>query len=120
MFRFATAFALLTATPLMAETPPMVLTQVDGSAPGYDATLALDRPGFVRGRAPCNSYSARQTATLPDFKAEQVVSTKVACPDLSAEQRFFDLLRQMDRAEPTAEGLTLTGAGHRMVFSRLP
>jgi heat shock protein HslJ len=48
------------------------------------------------------------------------MSTKMACPELAAEQRFFELLGQMDHAEQAGALLTLTGAGHVMEFSSPP
>lgn len=116
MFRLALALAL---TPLaaLAETG-WPLTLVDGAAPGYSATLALDQSGQVHGRSPCNRYSGSLTDALPEFRVEALMSTRMACADLAAEQAFFDLLGRMERAERADRMLTLTGDGHVMVFTQ--
>jgi len=121
MTRFAlTALALMIATPLQAQTEGLVLTLLDGAAPGFEATLSFEQPGMVFGRAPCNRYSAQLDAPLPAFKPKAIMSTRMACPALDAEQQFFDLLGQMDQAELGDGVVTLTGAGHVMVFSSRP
>lgn len=121
MTRLAVALtAALTPFAVQAAHTGWPLTLVDGQTPGFTATLALDQPGKVHGRAPCNRYSGSLTATLPAFRVEAVISTKMACADMAAEQRFFDLLDQMDHAEQVGDVLTLTGAGHEMVFSSRP
>lgn len=127
MTRFAPTFLLvvLVASPLAAQTDPpdipaWALTQLDGADPGFEASIALDQPGMVRGRGPCNRFTAPQNAVLPDFRVDAIMSTKMACPHSAAEQQFFDLLSQMDQAEQSDSILILTGAGHRLVFSSLP
>ena len=121
MTRFAltAALALGLASPVAAQ-DLLTLTLLDGGTPPYTATLGLQKPGVVQGRGPCNSYSAPLTADLPAFKIAEIMATKMACPDLAAEQQFFDLLRQMDHVDQTADSVTLTGAGHELVFSSLP
>jgi heat shock protein HslJ len=96
------------------------LILVDGAEPGYPATLSMDQPGQVYGRAPCNRYSGSMIGSLPAFRVETVMSTKMACSDGEAEQKFFDLLSRIDQAEQADGMLTLTGAGHELVFSSLP
>lgn len=118
MTRLALSFAFLIPTAATAADTSWPLALVDGVPPGYVATLSMDQPGQVHGRAPCNRYSGSMTEGLPAFKVEAVMSTKMACADMEAEQQFFDLLVQMDRAEQSEDALTLTGAGHQMVFSR--
>ena len=112
-----TALALVLASPLAAETP---LTLLDGQPPGFMATLSLDDAGLVQGRAPCNRYSARWMGPLPTITLDAILSTKMACPEIDAEQRFFELLSLMDHAETAGDSVTLSGAGHVLVFSRLP
>ena len=116
----ATVLALMFTSPLAAETSLPVLTLLDGAPPGLAASLLLDPAGSIAGRGPCNRYSAPQMADLPAFKVETIISTKMACADLAAEQLFFDLLTQMEHAEQSGGVLSLTGAGHVMVFSSRP
>lgn len=117
MIRLAFALTLTPFAACAADTG-WPLTLVDGAAPGYTATLALDQRGQVHGRAPCNRYSGSMTGTLPDFRVEAVMSTKMACADMAAEQAFLDLLTRMERAEKGDGVLTLTGDGHVMVFTQ--
>jgi len=123
MARFALtlSLALLTgSTPLVAQDAPdpaWPLTLIDGQSPGFSATLSLDQPGFVRGRGPCNGYSARLTGTLPAVALGAIRSTKMACPDLAAERAFFALLGGIDTIIATQTALTLSGNGHVMVFA---
>lgn len=122
MTRTAAALCALLATPLAAQSnppdsPDWPLVWLDGAEPGFAATLNREQDGLLRGRGPCNSYSAAVTGEPPAFKIEAVQSTKMACPDLAAEQRFFDLLPQMTHAGQLDGNLTLTGNGHVMVFS---
>ncbi len=111
-------FVLAGATALQAET--LTLTLVDGAPPAYAATVNLDTPDAVFGRGPCNRYSARLTGDLPAFRPEPIIATRMACPDLAAEQQFFVLLGQMEMADQQDGMLTLTGGEHVLVFSRLP
>ncbi len=100
-----------------APDPAWPLMLLDGQSPGFSATLSLDQPGFVRGRGPCNGYSAELTGTLPAITVGVVRSTRMACPDLAAEQTFFALLGGIDTIIATQTALTLSGDGHEMVFA---
>lgn len=118
MIRHALAACALAATPLSAETAAP-LTLLDGAAPGFAASASLTE-GVLQGRAPCNRYTARLTGPETGFAVDAILSTKMACSEMAAEQRFFDVLSQMTQAEQTDAGLRLTGGGHELVFSSLP
>ncbi|MBO9468440.1 META domain-containing protein [Tropicibacter sp. R15_0] len=94
------------------------LTQIDGADFGADATLIFPKAGRVTGRAPCNSWSAPQTAPYPWFDLGPVAATKMACPDLAAEQRFFDHLAKMSISEVSGDVLVLSNdQGGEMIFT---
>ena len=97
------------------------LVELDGNPFPARATIAFPSKGKVTGQAPCNSYGATQTAPLPWFKLEQIISTKMACPDLAAEQRFFSALGEMTLAETLGDTMILTSdEGREMVFKTAP
>jgi heat shock protein HslJ len=46
----------------------------------------------VSGRAPCNSYSATYVELGESIKFSPIVSTKMACDELSLENQYFEAL----------------------------
>lgn len=68
------------------------LTEIGGAAYARPATLNFPEPGRIAGQAPCNSYSATMTAPYPWFDAEQIVTTRMSCPDMAAERVFLEAL----------------------------
>ncbi|WP_168733040.1 META domain-containing protein [Aliigemmobacter aestuarii] len=100
--------------------PEWMLVAIDGQAFGARATIDFSEPGRVTGEAPCNRWFAGQPGTLPDLKITGIGATRMACPDLGAEQAFFEALEQMTRAEITGPvNMTLTGEkGGTMEFVR--
>lgn len=60
---------------------------------GKDITLMLDsEKSKVSGKAPCNSYSGSYNEARGQIKFMNVVSTKMACEDLTIEGEFFAML----------------------------
>lgn len=97
------------------------LSEIDGTAFAARATISFPAPGKIAGDAPCNRYSGNQAAPYPWFRAERILSTKRACPDLAAEQAFFAALEQVTLAEAQGEVLILSAPeGPVMVFARQP
>lgn len=94
------------------------LISIDGTPYEARASLSLDGTASLSGRGPCNSFGARQEASLPDLRITSLFATRRMCPEIDAERRYFDMLKRMTRAEETAAGLVLTGGGHRMVFTK--
>ena len=93
------------------------LTEFNGKAVDYAATIRFLNSGEVRGQGPCNRYSARQTAPLPWFEVEDIAATRRACEDLDDETAFFEGLIRMDFSEVSGSTLILTNAGgEQMVF----
>lgn len=41
------------------------LTEIDGKAVSYNATLRFPEPGQIAGDAPCNGYSGAMTVPYP-------------------------------------------------------
>ena len=93
------------------------LTELGGAPFPARATLTFPEQGQIAGKAPCNSYSATQSAPYPWFEVGPVAATKRACPDLPAEAAFFDALARVTLAEVAGEVLILsTEDGFEMVF----
>ncbi len=90
------------------------VAMVDGTPPGWTATLNLSEPGQVFGQAPCNRYSGPLTQEGRSFRPGKLAATRMACPNLQAEDEFFRLLRGIDTADHRPGLLVLTGGGHEM------
>ncbi|MEL6647462.1 MAG: META domain-containing protein [Pseudomonadota bacterium] len=94
-----------------------VLQEIDGAEFEARAVLEFPEEGAITGQAPCNTFSGQQTVPYPWFKAENLAVTRKACPDLSAENMFFEALQAMTLAEVGADTLFLSNdAGRKMVF----
>lgn len=94
------------------------LIEIDG-APVSNPNVTLEFPeeGRLSGQGPCNSYSGQQSAPYPWFKAESILSTKRACPDLALESAYFEALAAMQISEVSGRVLILTNEDERsLVF----
>ncbi|MDZ7710362.1 MAG: META domain-containing protein [Roseovarius sp.] len=99
------------------QTTTWVLHSLDGTPVSARATLTFPGEGVIAGEAPCNRYSAQQTVPYPWFAAERIISTKRACPDLDAENRYLRALSEMTLSEVAGETLILSNdAGREMLF----
>lgn len=97
------------------------LVSLDGISFRETATLDISKPGWIRGRAPCNTYTASQTAPYPWFEIGPIATTKRACPAQVSETNFFEALGQMTIAEFGNGLLILTNTdGREMVFQSPP
>lgn len=93
------------------------LVELDGSAFTARATLTFPEPGKIAGQAPCNSYHGKMDAPYPWFDAEQMITTRMACPDLQAETAFMAALSEMSLSEVSGDTMILTNdAGREMLF----
>ena len=93
------------------------LTELYGQSVTAHATITFPDQGQARGVAPCNSWSASQTAPYPWFRLGPIAATRRACADLVNEQRFFDALSGMTLAEVQGPVLILSNDdGREMVF----
>ncbi|OBY27791.1 META domain-containing protein [Leisingera sp. JC1] len=94
-----------------------LLQSIDGDTFAADATLTFPEPGKIAGRAPCNSFSGSQTAPYPWFETGPLAVTRMACPELEAEDAFLNALQGMTLSEVTGDVLILSNeAGREMLF----
>lgn len=116
------ALAVTACTTAQAQDPTGIeweLLAIDGQVVDIPATLSVDGEGNVSGKAPCNRYTGRNQASLPDLKLGGVAATRMACDRLADEQVFFDALSAMTRLERLDDRtLVLTGPdGRSMEFA---
>jgi len=82
-------------------------------------TISFPEEGRIAGQAPCNRYFANQTVPLPWFEVKELGSTKMACPELAMEGRYFELLQKMTTAEITGDTLILkSDNGQTLVYAQ--
>ena len=120
------AFALaLVPAMSSAQDPALTITGIDwqllaldGQVTDAPATLRLEADGTLAGAAPCNRWSAMNTATLPTLTLSPIRATRMACDRLDDEQVFFAALSAMTAMAPDGErNLILTGPdGRSMEF----
>lgn len=97
------------------------LVELNGTPFSKHATISFPSKGKVIGHAPCNSYSATQTAPLPWFELIVTEVTELECSDLKAEGMFFQGLESMTQAEVLNTVLILSNeTGSEMVFRSFP
>ena len=93
------------------------LIEIDGTPFTARTAMEFDKAGWIKGQAPCNRFSVRQTLPYPWFNVGPTMATKMACPDLQSENEFFMALSQMSLSEVTKTTLLLSNdAGRTMVF----
>ena len=120
----ASAVALLVSLPVpgAAQTDETLwkLIELDGKAFAAEAQLTLPKDGQIRGRGPCNSFSASVEGDLSALVIGPVLATKMACPDLGPESEFFAALSEIVWAERTGDTALILGDAKspRMVFAR--
>lgn len=94
------------------------LKTLNGQVFPATATLTIPKTGEINGRAPCNRYFGALTGTYPAFNAGPIGSTKMACPNMRAENAYLDALGSATTATVSNNTLTLTnGSGLEMVFT---
>lgn len=92
------------------------LLAIDGRLVGASVTasLRIDAAGQVTGKAPCNSYAAKNAAELPAFQLGPIRATRMACDKLAEKQAFFDALALMQTMQMDGDRtLILTGPEDR-------
>lgn len=85
-----------------------MLTDLNGQSPKSEITLTFPEKGKIAGRAPCNRYFGTQSKPLPWFKTGPIASTKMACPNLAEESKYFTALDTATLAEVSATTLILS------------
>lgn len=93
------------------------LVELNG-APAAATTVTLTEDGRIEGQGPCNRFTATYSGRWPDLTFQPAATTRMACPDLPAEQAFFAAIGEVDRAALDADGLNLTGDGVSLRFVR--
>ncbi|MEQ3625530.1 MAG: META domain-containing protein [Celeribacter sp.] len=93
-----------------------VLVAIDGGPAPDGVTLTFPVPNHISGHGPCNAYSARIVAPFPWFGIAGITATRMACPALEAEQRYFSTLEHMSAVELNGASMTLTGAGKSLRY----
>lgn len=93
------------------------LVELDGTAFQQRATLTFPTNDEIAGNAPCNSYSGAMAIPYPWFEAGPLAVTRMACPELEAETRFFSALADMTLSEVAGDFLILSNdEGREMLF----
>ncbi|WP_406648006.1 META domain-containing protein [Aliisedimentitalea scapharcae] len=93
------------------------LVEIDGQPFASRATLTFPDRGQIAGQAPCNRYSAIMEAPYPWFDTGPVIATRMACPDLDAEDLFLSTLDAMTESEVSGNTLVLRAEdGREMLF----
>jgi len=134
--KLAAAAAVLALSACASQTPPPVaaappmppeleagtwmLTSLAGEAPPGPLSIQFAE-GSTSGKAFCNRFFGDYKKDGAILRIVAVGSTRMACPDLDAEQRFFGLFTDTDQYEIGADGrLTLIdlNGGRGLVFDR--
>lgn len=95
------------------------LLAIDGQLvdPAIRTSLRIDAEGKIFGRAPCNSYGAQNSETLPAFKLGPIRATRALCGNMAEERVFLAALAVMEMAALDGT-LILTGPdGRSMEFA---
>lgn len=95
------------------------LTRIGEAPVAERITIRFPEQGRATGKAPCNSYSASQTAPLPWIDLGPVAATERACPALDLETRYFELLEQMAFVEVLGDTLLMTAEDGMTLSYRL-
>lgn len=93
------------------------LTEINGAAFTARAEISFPAKGSVLGKAPCNSFSAEQTAPYPWFEIGSMTVTRAACAQMEAEAEFFKAFGSMSLIEASGNVVILRNDdGDEMVF----
>lgn len=93
------------------------LQSLDGASVTAEVTLSLGPDGAIAGSAGCNRYVGQSEATLPDFAAGPLATTRMACPDMEIETAYLAALAAMTTAELGDDRLVLSApGGAQLVF----
>ncbi|NNE81738.1 MAG: META domain-containing protein [Silicimonas sp.] len=94
-----------------------VLAEIDGKAFDARASISFPETGRAFGEAPCNRWSADQTAPYPWLALGPIAATRRACLAMADEQVFFAALADMTLVEVQGDTLILSSEdGTEMIF----
>jgi heat shock protein HslJ len=96
-----------------------VLSDLQGNPPKSQITLTFPEKSKIAGKAPCNRYFGAQKKPLPWFETGPIASTKMACPHLDEEAKYFDALENASLAEVSKTTLILSNNdGVLLIYKR--
>ena len=108
----AATLGLAACEPTTSSTPganiptgPYVLVGIGSdTVPQRNVGMTIEADGSISGQAPCNHYSAAQTAEPPGFTLGPITSTKIGCSGRAGqlERRYLEALQG-------ANGITFIG-----------
>jgi heat shock protein HslJ len=94
-----------------------VLQELNGAIFDASASISFPATGRAEGQAPCNGWSAEQTAPYPWIELGPITATEMGCSELALEQAFFGALGRVRFAEVSGPLLILSDeTGAEMVF----
>lgn len=97
------------------------LRELDGEPWTSSGNITFPEAGTAAGQAPCNRFTAQQSAPYPWLELGPIATTRMLCPDMEQEQRFLEALASMSIAEVSGDALILSNdAGRQMVFQAAP
>lgn len=81
------------------------------TVPQRNVGLTIEADGSISGQAPCNNYSAAQSATPPAFRLGEIQTSGAACGGGRGrlEAQYFNALRQADGISYLGGVLKITG-----------
>ena len=91
---------------------PYVLVGIGSdTVPQRNVGMTIERDGSVSGQAPCNHFSARQTAEPPGFALGSLTTSQNECGGNAGrlESRFFQALSAANGIEYSGGVLTVKG-----------
>lgn len=90
------------------------LVGLEGREIAWNAALRLEAD-TLSGAAPCNRFFAANASELPEISFSTLAATRMACPDLAAEDAFFAALSSIRPTDPDQGRLYLTGTEGRLM-----
>ena len=93
-------------------TGPDVLVGIGAdTVPQRNVDMTIEADGSISGQAPCNHYSAPQTATPPGFAVGALTTTRMACSGIAGKLENRDFQAISAATGITYEGGVLTVQG---------
>ncbi len=128
MFRFFLTIPILLAACLKDETisgyvdqtATFQLVEINGTPFTATTTLSFPKQGQINGQAPCNTYTASQTAPYPWFEIGPIAATRATCTEIAQEAEFFAALARMTLIEALADVVILRNDDDEEMLFRAP
>lgn len=96
------------------------LLALNGAPTPSATSFAIDAAGAVSGKAPCNRYFGQNQAKLPALSLPNLAMTRMACPEMGAEDQIVQAIGAATSAELRQDHLILTGPSVSLEFVRDP